>query len=59
MVILVVNMLLNITLSSADGNMAWLLWQFERSGPQNASRVTGQTATTYYMFYAHLSSAGS
>ncbi len=33
---------LHITLSSADGNMGWLLWQYERSGPQKARAVTGQ-----------------
>ena len=40
------NDFLHITLSSADGNMAWLLWQYERSEPQKAGHFTGQTGTT-------------
>jgi len=35
-------MILAITLCSADRNSFWLLWQYERSGPQKANTVTGQ-----------------
>ena len=37
-----------ITLSSADGNMVGILWQHERSEPQKAGDVTGQTETFCY-----------